>query len=56
MTLVWFVVWLIANLIGDNESLTFDPVNFWAGALIFCIAIDLTRQHVEPVARSPRID
>jgi hypothetical protein len=46
MTLVWFVVWLIADLIGDEEPLTFDPVNFWAGALIFAIALDLGRQHV----------
>ena len=46
MTLVWFIVWLIADLIGDEEPLTFDPVNFWAGALIFAIAVDLSRQHV----------
>jgi hypothetical protein len=26
MTLIWFVVWLLATLIGDNEVLTFDPV------------------------------
>ena len=34
MTLLWFFVWLIANLIGDEEGLTFDPVNFWAGWLL----------------------
>ncbi len=45
MTLVWFVVWLIANNIGDNEALTFDPVNVWAGALILAAALDLGRQH-----------
>jgi len=30
MTVVWFIVWLIANTIGDKESLTFDPANVWA--------------------------
>lgn len=46
MTLVWFVVWLVANLIGDREALRFDPVNWWAGALLLAIALDLSRQHV----------
>ena len=35
MTLLWFFVWLIWNLIGDEEPLTFDPVNWWAGSLLF---------------------
>jgi hypothetical protein len=35
VTLLWFVIWLIWNTIGDNEPLTFDPVNFWAGSLLF---------------------
>jgi hypothetical protein len=53
VTLVWFIVWLIANSIGDNEPLVFDPVNFWAGSLIFAAALDLSRQHVpETVKRS----
>lgn len=42
MTFVWFFVWLICNLVGENEPLTFDPVNFWTGALIFSIAVDLS--------------
>ena len=45
MTLIWFVVWLISNLIGDKESLTFDPVNWWAGILLLTVALDLSRQH-----------
>jgi len=45
LTLIWFVVWLIWNVVGDNESLTFDPVNWWAGLLILAIALDLSRQH-----------
>lgn len=45
MTLVWFVVWLVFNLVGDKEPLTFDPVNWWAGLLILAIALDLGGQH-----------
>lgn len=45
MTLVWFVVWFISNLIGDNAVLTFDPVNWWAGTLLFCVALDLAGAH-----------
>jgi hypothetical protein len=45
MTLLWFFVWLIANIIGDPEHITFDPVNFWAGALLFSLAVDLGGQH-----------
>lgn len=45
MTLVWFVVWLIANVIGDKETLAFDPVNWWTGALLLAVALDLGRQH-----------
>ena len=46
MTLLWFIIWLVSNLIGDSESLTFDPVNWWAGTLLFTLALDLSRQHV----------
>jgi hypothetical protein len=49
MTLLWFVVWLIWDIVGDNEPLTADPVNFWTGSLIFCAAVDLARQHAEGV-------
>ena len=45
MTLIWFVVWFICNLIGDKEPLTFDPVNWWAGTLLLTVALDLSRQH-----------
>ena len=45
MTLVWFVVWLIANVIGDHEPLLFNPVNWWTGTLLGAIALDLSRQH-----------
>jgi len=45
MTLLWFIVWLITNSIGDNTPLTFDPVNLWAGALLLAVAIDLAGVH-----------
>jgi hypothetical protein len=45
VTLLWFVIWLIATLIGDDEVLTFDPVNWWAGALLLAIALDLAGSH-----------
>lgn len=54
MTLLWFVIWLISNVVGDTESLTFDPVNWWAGLLILAIALDLSRQHAPQLARTPR--
>jgi hypothetical protein len=45
MTFLWFVVWLIANNVGDTEPLTADPVNWWLGTLILAAALDLGRQH-----------
>ena len=46
MMVVWFVVWLVADLIGDPEPLRFDPVNVWAGALLLALALDANRQLV----------
>ncbi len=45
MTLVWFVIWLIWNNVGDKEPLLFNPVNWWAGLLLLAVAIDLTGGH-----------
>jgi hypothetical protein len=45
MTLLWFFVWLIFDLVGDSEPLTFAPVNFWGGALLFTLAVDLAGVH-----------
>jgi hypothetical protein len=36
VTLIWFVVWLIANNVGN-------PVNAWTATLILAIALDLAR-------------
>jgi hypothetical protein len=54
MTLVWFVVWLVANVIGDHEPLRADPVNWWAGTLILAAALDLARQHTPELGRGQR--
>lgn len=43
MTLIWFVVWLIANNVGGHEPLLLHPVNAWTATLILAIAIDLSR-------------
>lgn len=53
MTLLWFVVWLISDNVGDRESLGFSPVNWWAGSLLLAVALDLGRQHAAP-ARTRR--
>lgn len=45
MTLIWFIVWLIANDIGGHEPLFFNPVNAWAATLILAIALDLSAAH-----------
>jgi len=51
MTLIWFIVWLVANNVGSHEALLFDPVNAWAGFLLACIALDLSAAHARPAAR-----
>ena len=45
VTLIWFVVWLIADNWGGNAPLTFDPVNVWAGFLLLAVALDLSAAH-----------
>ena len=45
MTVVWFIVWLIANNLGDHEGLAADPVNTWAATLILAVALDLGAAH-----------
>jgi hypothetical protein len=51
VTLVWFVVWLVSNVLGDDAPLTFDPVNWWAGLLLFALAVDLAGQHATSTGR-----
>ena len=45
MTVIWFIVWLIANNVGGPEPLVFDPVNAWLATLILAIALDLSGAH-----------
>jgi hypothetical protein len=43
MTIVWFIVWLISDLIGGHESLLLEPPNAWTATLILALAIDVNR-------------
>ena len=43
MTVIWFVIWLIANNVGGHEPLLLDPVNAWFATLIVAVALDLNR-------------
>ena len=51
MTLIWLLIWFIADLIGDNEPLLLDPVNIWTGTLILAIGLDLSGLHASPASR-----
>lgn len=53
MTLIWLIVWFIANNVGGHEPLTFDPVNAWTGTLLLAIALDLGAAHARPRAKRP---
>jgi len=48
LTVLWFVVWLISDLVGDREALS---VNWWAGLLLLAIALDLNRPRVSRGAK-----
>jgi hypothetical protein len=41
MTVLWFVIWLVANNVGGHEPLVASPVNSWLGTLIPAVALDL---------------
>ncbi len=51
MTVIWFVIWLVSNNIGDREPLLVDPVNWWAATLILTVALDLGRQHAPEISK-----
>jgi hypothetical protein len=51
MTIVWFLVWLVASLIGDSEPLTFDPPNAWAATFLLALALDVNRPQAIPGRR-----
>jgi hypothetical protein len=52
VTVIWFVIWLIANFIGGDEPLRLDPVNGWTATLILAVALDLGRQHAPELGPS----
>ena len=54
MTLIWFIVWFVADHLGDQAPLQFDPVNGWGATLLFAVALDLARQHAPSVGRRDR--
>lgn len=43
VTIFWFVVWLVADLVGGRAPLRFDPPNWWVATLLLAIALDLNR-------------
>ncbi len=47
MTLIWFVIWLIAQRrrLGGDEPLIVNPVNGWTATLILDVALDLSASH-----------
>lgn len=54
MTLLWFIVWVIADHVGGREPLRFDPANVWAILLILAIALDLSAVHARGGQRARR--
>jgi hypothetical protein len=54
MTLAWLLIWLVANLVGDNEPLLLDPVNVWTDTLILAIGLDLSSLHAAPAGRAKK--
>ncbi|HEY6961689.1 MAG TPA: hypothetical protein VI408_07355 [Gaiellaceae bacterium] len=45
MTIIWFIVWIVADHLGGHAPLRFDPVNAWTWTLILAIALDLGSTH-----------
>jgi hypothetical protein len=51
VTLVWLIVWLIANYTGGREPLLTDPVNVWTWTLILAVGLDLAAAHATPARK-----
>lgn len=51
MTLAWLIIWFIADRVGTDQPLLFDPVNVWTATLILAIGLDLSAAHASRVAR-----
>jgi hypothetical protein len=51
MSIAWFAIWLVSDLLGGRAPLRLDPPNWWVATLILAIALDLNRP---PVTRRSR--
>jgi len=51
MTLIWLVIWFIADQTGGHEPLLLNPVNVWTATLILAIALDLGTSHARGTGR-----
>ncbi|HEX5192071.1 MAG TPA: hypothetical protein VFW09_04650 [Solirubrobacteraceae bacterium] len=54
MTLLWLLMWFVADQIGGHEPLLFNPVNAWTATLILAIALDLGGSHARAGARADK--
>lgn len=54
MTVLWLIVWFIADQLGGREPLLFNPVNAWTATLILAIALDLGAAHARGGSDSRR--
>jgi hypothetical protein len=54
MTLLWLVVWFIADQVGGREPLVLNPVNARTATLILAIALDLGAAHARGGSRPDR--
>jgi hypothetical protein len=43
VSVLWLVVWLVANNVGGHEPLAIDPVDAWTATLILAVALDPSR-------------
>lgn len=45
MALPWFVIWFVADHLGDRAPLLLAPANAWVVTLPLAIALDLPGAH-----------
>ena len=48
VSIIWFIVWLIADHIGDHAPLLLNPPNVWATTLLLVVALDINRPQILP--------
>lgn len=51
MTLLWLIVWFVAESTGGHEPLRLDPVNVWTATLILAVGLDLARSYARAGSR-----